>query len=382
VNRPDSSSPLALLAPDKFKGTYSAAEVCALLAPGVEGLGWRARSLPVADGGEGTAAALLAARGGEWRSAVVPDALGRPVRARYALLGDGETAVVEVAAASGLWRIAEGERDALAASSRGTGELILDAARAGARVVIVAGGGSATTDGGQGAIEALGGLRDGLRLMVACDVRTTWERAAEVFGPQKGASAAEVEQLAVRLDELAERAPRDPRGLAMSGCAGGLAGGLWAWHAAELVPGAALVLDAVGFPAHLAEAALVITGEGRIDGQTLEGKTAGEVAARCQSAGVPCAAVVGHDALAGSERRALGLAAVVEAGRSEELAAAPGRLFELLRLQSHPVPYGTLAAPVIVDPTNGEARDLGKGTDSRPCGSPPAPPASASEGSA
>ena len=178
-----------ILAPDKFKGTFSAGELCALLAPGFERLGFRAERLPVADGGEGTAAALVGVRGGHRRTARVPDALGRPVTAEFFLLGDGSTAVVEVAAASGLWRIAEHRRDALRASSRGTGELIAAAIAAGAETVIVAAGGSATTDGGSGALEALLPWPGTASLIVACDVSTPWERAAEVFAPQKGAGS-------------------------------------------------------------------------------------------------------------------------------------------------------------------------------------------------
>lgn len=322
--------PRALLAPDKFKGTFSAAEIRALLAPGFERLGWRTDSVAVADGGEGTAAALLAARGGGWRRAVVPDALGRPVAADYALLGDGDTAVVEVSAASGLWRIAMEERDAIAASSRGTGELIAHAIADGASTVIVAAGGSATTDGGRGAIAALGERPPAARLLVACDVDTPWEHAAEVFAPQKGASPEQVALLAERLRELAERAPRDPRGLPMSGAAGGLSGGLWGWCDAELVAGAELVLDAIGFAEQLADAQLVITGEGSIDAQTLTGKAVAAVASHSRAAGVPCMAVAGRDALAPHERDLLGLCAVIEAGSARELAAAPVRLLAAL----------------------------------------------------
>src|SRR3954464_907376 len=143
-----------LVAPDKFKGTYDAEAVAAALARGVRDAGLDAVELPVADGGDGTAAALLHARGGEWRTVRVADPLGRPVDARYAALADG-TAVVDMAEASGLWRLADGERDPWRATTRGTGELIADAARAGATTVFVAAGGSATVDGGAGALEAL-----------------------------------------------------------------------------------------------------------------------------------------------------------------------------------------------------------------------------------
>jgi glycerate kinase len=326
------SPPLALLAPDKFKGTFSSAEICSLLTPELVRFGWSVESTPMADGGEGTAAALVAALGGEWRTTIAHDPLGRPVQADYALLSDGATAVVEVAAASGLWRIADGERDALAASSAGTGELIIDACRAGASEVIIAAGGSATTDGGQGAIAAIGHGISGIRLLVACDVRTPWERAAEVFAPQKGASAQLTRTLAARLEALASGLRRDPRGVPMTGAAGGLAGGLWSEFDAELVSGADLVLDAARFADRLARANLVVTGEGSIDAQTLEGKIVGEVAARARAAGVRCAAIVGRDRLAPGEMRALGLAAVVEASRREELERAPRQLLVRLGL--------------------------------------------------
>ncbi|MHB1808408.1 MAG: glycerate kinase family protein [Solirubrobacteraceae bacterium] len=316
----------ALIAPDKFKGTLSAAEVAEPLARGFASRGWRARCLPVADGGEGTAEALLRARGGRLVSVRASDALGRPVQASFALLADGRTAALDAAAASGLALIPEHERDAIAASSRGTGELIAAAMRAGARTVIVAAGGTASTDGGRGAIEALARLPSLPRLIVACDVQTPWELAAEVFAPQKGASPSQVRALSARLSALAESAPRDPRGMPMGGCAGGLSGGLWAWCGAELAPGAELVLDELSFEKRLAGAGLVVTGEGRIDVQTLAGKAVSAVARRSAAAGVPCVAVVGVNRLRDGERARLGLAAVLEAGSAAALEAAARRL--------------------------------------------------------
>jgi len=316
----------ALLAPDKFKGTLTAAEVAAAMAEGVRRAGWEAVELPIADGGEGTADALLAARGGRWVAAPASDPLGRPLDARFALLGDGETAVVEVAEASGLQRVAEHERDALAASTRGTGELIAAAAQAGASTVIVAAGGSATTDGGRGAIDALSGCVRLPRLVVACDTRVGFVQAASVYGPQKGADEAGVAALAARLQALAEAAPRDPRDVPMTGAAGGLAGGLWAWLGAELRPGAALALDALDADAQISAAAVVLTGEGAIDAQTLTGKAVGELAARCRAAGTPCHAIVGRAQLAEADRAALGLGSVVEAGTQAAIAAAAAKL--------------------------------------------------------
>lgn len=310
-----------LIAPDKFKGSFSAVEVAELIASGFAGSAWMACCLPVADGGEGTAEALLRARGGRFVSARVSDALGRPIDAGFALLADGHTAALDAAAASGLASIPASERNASSASSRGTGELIAAAADTGASTVIVAAGGTASTDGGRGAIEALSALPELPRLILACDVQTPWELAAEVFAPQKGASPAEVSELSARLTALAERAPRDPRGLPMSGCAGGLSGGLWAWCGAELVAGAELVLDEIGFDGALADAALVITGEGSIDSQTLEGKAVSVVAKRARAAGVPAVAVVGANRLRPGEREQLRLAAVVVAGTSDALEA-------------------------------------------------------------
>jgi glycerate 2-kinase len=321
----------ALVAPDSFKGTIAAPDVAAALARGLRAAGRAAVELPVADGGEGTMEVLVRVRGGELRTHVASDPLGRPVQAAFALLGDGRTAVVEAAQASGLGLLAEGERDAWAASTRGTGELIAAALAAGAETVIVTVGGSATTDGGAGALAALAeaGALDALaapdappRLDVVCDVTTPFEHAARVFGPQKGADAALVERLERRLDALAATLPRDPRGVPLTGAAGGLSGGLWAAGAARLVPGASYVLDAIGFAARLREAAFVVTGEGRLDAQTAEGKLVGEVAARCRHAGVPCHAVVGRDALPPAAAEALGLASVTEAGTIAALEAA------------------------------------------------------------
>src|SRR5688500_17847495 len=178
---------------------------------------------PVADGGEGTLDALLPGLGGEVVAADVHDPLGRPLRGHFGLVEGGGTAIVETATASGLALVAESERDAWAASTRGTGELIAAAVAAGAQVVLVPVGGSATTDGGAGALEAIeeaGGLH-GARLVVLCDVRTPFEDAPCVFGPQKGADPAMVTRLERRLDELARRWSRDPRGVPKIGRAAG-----------------------------------------------------------------------------------------------------------------------------------------------------------------
>jgi glycerate 2-kinase len=314
-----------LVAPDAFKGTFSAARVAAAIGRGLEAGGLAADLCPVADGGEGTLAALLPALGGETAGAAVHDPLGRERAAGFALLEDGGTALLEVAEAGGLHLVGTPTPEtAWTASSRGTGELIAAAVVAGAQVVLVAAGGSATTDGGAGAlaaIEAAGGLR-GAQLVVLCDVTTPWERCARTFGPQKGADAATVERLEARLDALARTLPRDPRGVPATGAAGGLAGGLWAALGAVLEPGAPRVLDALGLDARLAAAQAVVVGEGRLDATSADGKVVGEIARRAAAAGIACHAIAGS--LDGEP--ALGLASVRAASTLAELEAAGAAL--------------------------------------------------------
>jgi glycerate kinase len=314
-----------LVAPDSFKGTLRASEVAGAIGRGLERAGLMPPDLcPVADGGEGTLDALLPGLGGEVVAADVHDPLGRPLRAAFGLVEGGGTAIVEMAAASGLGLVAESERDAWAASTYGTGELIAAAVAAGAQVVLVAVGGSATTDGGAGALEAIaeaGGLR-GARLVVLCDVRVPFERAPQVFGPQKGAGPDTVRRLEERLDALAATLPRDPRGVPMTGCAGGLSGGLWAAHGATLEAGAPWVLDALDFDARMRASRAVVTGEGKLDEQTLEGKLVGEIGTRARQAGVPLHAVVGRDALDPFGKRIIDLQRVYEAGDIAALEAA------------------------------------------------------------
>ena len=309
-----------LVAPDSFKGTFSAHEVAAAVAAGVRSAGLEAVEMPVADGGEGTAAVL----GGKEVAATVSGPLGDPVDASFVLRPDG-SAVVECAAASGLGLVKEAERDAWAASTYGTGELIAAAVGAGASSVLVAVGGSATTDGGAGAVEALKETGVSPRMKVLCDVRTPFEDAARVFGPQKGADPAMVKRLSRRLAAFAADAPKDPRGVPMTGAAGGLAGGLWAHFGATLVPGAPYVLDALGFDEAMRASLFVVTGEGRLDRQSLAGKAGGEVATRCRQSGVACRAVVGSVELDAFEQRILDLETVIEASTLAELEAA-GRL--------------------------------------------------------
>jgi glycerate 2-kinase len=318
-----------LIAPDSFKGTLTAAEVAEAMARGVREAGAEADSCPVADGGEGTLDALLAARGGERVEAAAHDPLRRPIVAEFGLMEDRATAVVEVAAASGLPLLAPEERDPERADSFGTGELIAAAIEAGARTVLVAAGGSATVDGGRGAIEALRAAAkqgaidlDAVQLEVLCDVEAPYEDAAPVFAPQKGADPAAVERLAARLDEFAATLPRDPRGVPMTGCAGGLSGGLMGAFGAKLRPGARFVLDRLGFERRLAAADAVITGEGRIDEQSLGGKVIGTIAEICAATGKPVHAIVGENALAPVLAGRAGIASVREAGTLDAISAA------------------------------------------------------------
>lgn len=320
---PADSRPV-LVAPDAFKGTLSAAQVAGAIGRGLERGGAPADLCPVADGGEGTLAVLLTALHGETAGTTARDPLGREVRAGFGLIEDGGTAIVEVAEASGLPRVAPEERDVLAATTYGTGELIAAAVDAGAAVVLVAAGGSATVDGGAGAIEAIetaGGLR-GTRLVVLCDVRTPWEEAPARFGPQKGAAPADVRALEERLRALARTLPKDPTGVAMTGAAGGLAGGLWAAFGAALEPGAAFVLGALDADARMRAARAVVVGEGRLDRTSLAGKISGELATRARQAGIPCHAVVGQDALDPFDARILDLQEILQAGDLDALERA------------------------------------------------------------
>ncbi len=317
-----------LVAPDAFKGTLSAAEVAAAIAAGVSSAGGLAEECPVADGGEGTLEILHARLGGELCSAPCHDALGRPLQADWLWLERERTAVLEMARASGLALIAESQRQAERASSAGTGELILAARRAGATRAILAIGGTATSDGGAGAliaIEQAGGI-DGLELELACDVMIPFESAALIFGPQKGAGPEQVQRLTRRLHELAEELPRDPRGLEMTGAGGGLAGALWAVHGACLRGGAEFILDTVEFDRRLAAADAVVIGEGCLDGQSRRGKITGAILARARRAGIPVHAIVGSLGSDSSDGDWSELASLQQAGTIAELERAGARL--------------------------------------------------------
>jgi glycerate kinase len=254
-----------------------------MLAAGLRRAGADAEELPVADGGEGTLEVLHGALGGEWCEAVVSDPLGREVSARWLLL-DGGIAAIESAQAIGLGLVEEQDRDVLRASSRGLGELIHAAMDSEPAELIVFLGGTATVDGGSGLLEVLGGFRVPAR--AACDVRSPLVDAVRVFAQQKGASSEQLGELERRVLGKTSLAPFAE--LPGAGAAGGLGAALAALGA-ELVPGAPLVLDLIGFPERVRGADLVVTGEGTVDGSTWMGKAPSAVSDACGEARVRCA---------------------------------------------------------------------------------------------
>jgi glycerate kinase len=282
----------------------------------------------VADGGEGTFEVLV--RGLDARPVRVRTVgpWGDDLETAVALTPDG-SAVIELAFASGLNLPTSGDRDPVQASTYGTGVMMAEAVRLGARRLLVAAGGSATTDGGAGAIAAIeerGGLH-GAEVVVLSDVTTRFGDAARVFGPQKGAGPATVETLTRRLEDLAEgfarELGRDPRPVERTGAAGGFSGGMWAKYGARLVSGADLVLDLLGFDAHVAASSAVVVGEGRLDSQTSQGKIIAAILAR--SGTTPVYAVVGsvHEDLGDY---ADNFADVIVASGADALMAAGSRL--------------------------------------------------------
>ncbi|HEU0129380.1 MAG TPA: glycerate kinase [Mycobacteriales bacterium] len=355
-----------LVAPDSFGGTLTAAEAGAAIADG-----WRRRRpddrvtvLPVGDGGHGTLDALRAL--GEVRATAVEDALGRRVDAEWLLLPGG-TAFVESAAACGLHLLAPEERDPLAATTAGVGDLVCAALGAGVRRVVVGVGGTATVDGGAGCAQALGAwlldaaghplppggaalarldrvtlddldprLRD-VEVVVAADVDNALlgaDGAAYGYGPQKGADAAAVAALDAALARWAEVLDRDVPGAAgvaarpHAGAGGGLAAGLMAVCGARAEPGAGVVLGLLGVARQVAKADLVVTGEGAFDWQSLRGKAPGAVARTAAAEGLPCVVVAGQVSGGRRELAAAGVdaayAAADLAGSVEESMAAPG----------------------------------------------------------
>ncbi len=345
-----------LIAPDSFKGSLTSVQVARAIADGWAQVHPDDTVLlcPLADGGEGTLEAIAAAGGWTWQATPVHDPLGRTIQARWLRSDDGERAAIEMAEGSGLSRLTTREHDALTASSIGTGELLKAAADAGARRIVLGIGGSATTDGGAGLLVGLGAAadRDGptvdlsgldprladVELEVACDVSNPLlgpEGAAAVYGPQKGATPALVEELDGRLARFADvidRATgRDERRTPGAGAAGGVGYALLSiqdhLRSFALRPGVDLVMDATDFDGRLARADLVITGEGRVDAQTGFGKTALGVAKRARDAGVACIAVGGGVDTAGIEAlSAVGAIAVpvVERPQTVEEAMAAG----------------------------------------------------------
>jgi len=283
-----------VVAPDKFKGTATARDLTDAIGATVRTAGHEVVSLPLADGGEG----FLDVFDGPNRTTVVDGPLGDDVEAQWRL--ERGVAVIEMARASGLTLVGGAEgNDPIAASTYGVGELIATAVESGARRVLVGVGGSATTDGGLGALRALHPAQRlrGVEILVACDVRTCFVDAATVFAPQKGATRAQVELLRRRLERLAQvyrmESGVDVLDLIGGGAAGGLAGGL-ATIGATLVPGFDLVADELGLAEAIEGADLVITGEGFLDDESFDGKVVGGVAALAAELGVPCLAVVGE----------------------------------------------------------------------------------------
>jgi glycerate kinase len=279
--------------PDKLRGSATAAVAAAAIGRAARAAGWDCEEIPVADGGEGTLDVL----GGANRTTIVSGPLGDDVEAAWRY---GRTAVIEMARASGLALLEDPEvNDPVAASTAGTGELIAAAVDAGCKRIIVGVGGSATTDGGLGALRALEPLSRlrGIELVVACDVRTTFVDAARVFAPQKGATPAQVELLHRRLERLAqvyeESYGIDVRDVPGSGAAGGLAGGLLC-AGARLVPGFDAIADELDLDEQLEGADLVVTAEGFLDAQSFEGKVVGGVTELAVANGIPAFAVVGQ----------------------------------------------------------------------------------------
>lgn len=282
------------MAPDKFRGTATADEVAEALARGARAANFEVATVPLADGGEGTLDAL----GGVNRSSSVSGPLGHPVEASWRLDSAG-TAIIEAARVSGLALVGgAAHNDPIRANTRGTGTLINEALSNGAKKIIVTVGGSATTDGGRGAVDVIDLRRlSGAELIVATDVRALFLDAAKVFGPQKGASADQVNELTKRLEQEAryylQRFGIDVRRVVGSGAAGGLAGGLCA-IGARIVDGFALVAAHVGLVDQLKASDIVLTGEGCVDQSSLDGKVVGGVLALAQELGVRAGIVAGR----------------------------------------------------------------------------------------
>jgi glycerate kinase len=265
--------PHLVAAPDKFRGTATARDAAAAIVVAATSSGWTASATPMSDGGEGFVEVI----GGDLRSSVVRGPLGKPTPARWSLLDDG-TAIIESAEAAGRSLLAAPAGDEpVRASTFGVGELIAAAQRAGATCIVVGVGGTATTDGGRGCVEALDAAGFALQvpLVAACDVLVRFGDAPARFGPQKGVRPTQVPLLERRLVQVAEwyrdRFGVDVTEVEGAGAGGGLAGGLIAFGA-TVVSGATFVATAIGLASALAAADLVVTGEGALDAGTLDGK--------------------------------------------------------------------------------------------------------------
>lgn len=318
-----------IAAPDKYKGTATAAEIAGAIARAAAEVGHTCREVPLADGGDGTLEAL----GGANRESTVTGPLGDPVKAQWRL--DAGLAVIEMARTSGLVLAGGAEgNDPLAASTVGVGELIAEAVDNGAKKIVVGVGGSATTDGGLGAIEAIGSPEQlrGIDVVVACDVRTHFTDAAAVFGPQKGASSAQVAMLTNRLNALVDsykgRFGVDVSGLERAGAAGGLAGGLAALGA-RLEDGFQIVADQAGLSDALEAADLVITGEGFIDNESFDGKVVGGVTQLANAHDVSVLAIAG-DVFDGVDGRVEAISLTEEFGRDRAMEAPTTCVYEAL----------------------------------------------------
>ncbi|MCU1499998.1 MAG: Glycerate kinase, partial [Acidimicrobiales bacterium] len=308
-----------LAAPDKFRGTATAAEVAAAIGAAARGVGAETRAVPMSDGGEG----FLEVFGGANRTTTVTGPLGDPVEAPWRL--SGRVAVIEMAQASGLALVGGPEgNDPIAAASAGTGELIVAALDAGARRIFVGHGGSATTDGGLGALRALfptARLR-GVELIAAVDVRTSFLDAADVFAAQKGATPSQVELLRRRLERLAqvylEDYGVDVTTLPGGGAAGGLAGGL-ATVGATIEPGFELIADELDLAEAIESADLVVTGEGFVDEASFQGKVVGGLVTMAAEFEVPVLVVAG-EVFDGVGDRCDAVSLVAEFGRDRAMA--------------------------------------------------------------
>ncbi|WP_156758374.1 glycerate kinase [Actinokineospora pegani] len=327
---------LVVIAPDGFGGTLTAPQAAAAIAEGwARGApGHRLRLCPLADGGPGFVPVLHSALGGSLERRQVTGPLGHPVEAVWLRVGD--TAYLESAEAAGLHLVPAHQRPGVCetTTTRGVGELVAAAVAAGAREVVVGLGGSATTDGGAGAVAALAGVDlSGVRLVAAADVENPLlgpHGSAAVFGPQKGADAAAVDRLERRLagwaDELAARTGRDPRGRPGAGAAGGLGFALLALGA-RTTSGAAMVSKATGLREAVSGAGLAVTGEGSFDWQSLRGKLVTAVAAAAAERGVPCVVLAGQVAVGRKQAASVGVeeahAAAEHAGSVEAALADP-----------------------------------------------------------